>query len=123
MCLGILIIYIDSIKNIAKALFSNLRKQYTSDRLGDVPDNLPDPYYWREYGTMFNAFIDCWYYTRDDQYNAITMQALLHQTGDYDACMPPNQTKTLGDDNQGFCGMAAMSTAENKLPDLKDGPP
>jgi mannan endo-1,6-alpha-mannosidase len=71
---------------------------------------------------MFNAFIDYWYYTGDDQYNAITKQALQHQIGDYNAFMPPNQTKTLGNDDQGFWGMAAMSAAENKLPDLKDGP-
>ncbi|KAI8931427.1 hypothetical protein NX059_011755 [Plenodomus lindquistii] len=112
----------DSIKNAAKALSTNLRNQYTGDRLGDVPGNLPAPYYWWECGAMFNAFIDYWYYTGDDQYNAITKQALQHQIGDYNAFMPPNQTKTLGNDDQAFWGMAAMSAAENKLPDLKDGP-
>ncbi|CAN9223482.1 unnamed protein product [Alternaria alternata] len=112
----------DSIKNAAKALSTNLRKYYTGDRLGDVPGNLPDPYYWWECGAMFNAFIDYWYYTGDDQYNAITEQALQHQIGDYNAFMPPNQTRTLGNDDQAFWGMAAMSAAENKLPDAKDGP-
>jgi mannan endo-1,6-alpha-mannosidase len=34
--------------------------------------------------------------------------------------MPANQTRTLGNDDQAFWGMAAMSAAENKLPDLKD---
>lgn len=71
---------------------------------------------------MFNAFIDYWYYTGDDQYNAITEQALQHQIGDYNAFMPPNQTRTLGNDDQAFWGMAAMSAAENRLPDVKDGP-
>ena len=71
---------------------------------------------------MFNAFIDYWYYTGDDQYNNITTQALEHQIGDNHAFMPANQTKSLGNDDQGFWGMAAMSAAENKLPDLKDGP-
>jgi mannan endo-1,6-alpha-mannosidase len=37
--------------------------------------------------------------------------------------MPPNQTKTLGNDDQAFWGMAAMSAAENKLPDLGNGKP
>ena len=62
------------------------------------------------------------YYTGDDQYNAISRQALQHQIGDYNAFMPANQTRTLGNDDQAFWGMAAMSAAENKLPDLKDGP-
>jgi mannan endo-1,6-alpha-mannosidase len=72
---------------------------------------------------MFNAFIDYWYYTGDDQYNAITAQALEHQIGEFDAFMPNNQTRSLGNDDQGFWGMAAMSAAENRLPDLEYGKP
>jgi mannan endo-1,6-alpha-mannosidase len=113
----------DNIKQVAKTLSVNLRQYYTGDRPGDTPGNLPDPYYWWECGAMFNAFIDYWYYTGDDQYNGITTQALQHQIGDYSAFMPPNQTKTLGNDDQAFWGMAAMTAAENKLPDLGDGNP
>ena len=113
----------DSIKQAAKTLSVNLRQYYTGDRVGDTPGNLPDPYYWWECGAMFNAFIDYWYYTGDDQYNKITVQAMEHQIGDYNAFMPPNQTKTLGNDDQAFWGMAAMSAAENKLPDLGNGKP
>lgn len=72
---------------------------------------------------MFNAFIDYWYYTGDDQYNDITVQAMQHQIGDYNAFMPPNQTKTLGNDDQAFWGMAAMSAAENKFRDPPDDEP
>lgn len=72
---------------------------------------------------MFNAFIDYWYYTGDDQYNAITTQAMEHQIGENNAYMPTNQTSTLGNDDQAFWGMAAMSAAENKFPDLPDGKP
>jgi mannan endo-1,6-alpha-mannosidase len=43
---------------------------------------------------------------------------MQHQIGDYNAFMPANQTKTLGNDDQAFWGMAAMSAAENVLPDL-----
>lgn len=113
----------DSIKSAAKSISTNLRSYYTGDNPGDTPGNLPDPYYWWECGAMFNAFIDYWYYTGDDQYNTMTTQALEHQIGDYNAFMPENQTKTLGNDDQAFWGMAAMSAAENKLPDLGDGKP
>ncbi|ORY12300.1 glycoside hydrolase [Clohesyomyces aquaticus] len=107
----------DSIKSTAKTLAAGLRKYYTGDKPGDTPGNLPDPYYWWECGAMFGALIDYWYYTGDTQYNAITVQAMEHQIGDYNAFMPPNQTKTLGNDDQAFWGMAAMSAAENKFPD------
>ena len=95
-----------------------MRVIYTGDRPGDVPGNLPDPYYWWEAGAMFGAFIDYWYYTGDDQYNNITMQAMQHQIGENDAFEPNNQSKSLGNDDQAFWGMAAMSAAENNLPDL-----
>ncbi|KAH9875300.1 hypothetical protein J1614_004792 [Plenodomus biglobosus] len=113
----------DSIKSAARSLAANLRSYYTGDRPGDVPGNLPDPYYWWECGAMFNALIDYWHYTGDDQYNAITAQAMQHQIGDFNAFMPENQTKTLGNDDQAFWGMAAMSATENRLPDLPDGQP
>jgi len=97
-----------------------MRKYYTGDRPGDVPGNLPDPYYWWECGAMFNALVDYWYYTGDDQYNEITAQAMRHQIGEFSAFMPTNQSKTLGNDDQAFWGMAAMSAAENKMPDLPE---
>jgi mannan endo-1,6-alpha-mannosidase len=118
-----LLICAASIKQAAKTISGNLRNFYTGDRKGDTPGNLPDPYYWWEAGAMFNAFIDYWYYTGDDSYNAITAQAMEHQIGDYNAFMPANQTKTLGNDDQAFWGMAAMSAAENKMPDLGNGKP
>lgn len=108
----------DSIKKAAGIAAQGMRVIYTGDRPGDVPGNLPDPYYWWEAGAMFGAFIDYWYYTGDDQYNNITMQAMQHQIGENDAFEPNNQSKSLGNDDQAFWGMAAMSAAENKMPDL-----
>jgi mannan endo-1,6-alpha-mannosidase len=97
-----------------------LRAFYTGDNVGDVPGNLPDPYYWWEAGAMFNSFVDYWYYTGDDTYNTITTQAILHQVGEPKAFMPSNQSKTLGNDDQAFWGMTAMAAAENKFPDSTD---
>lgn len=106
-----------SIKDAAKIIVAGLRKHYTGDKPGDVPGNLPDPYYWWEAGAMFGSFVEYWYYTGDDQYNDMTTQAFMHQIGDYNAFMPPNQTKTLGNDDQAFWGMSAMQAAEVKFPD------
>jgi mannan endo-1,6-alpha-mannosidase len=65
---------------------------------------------------MFGALVDYWYFTGDDTYNAITTQALLAQVGPNDDFMPPNQTKTEGNDDQAFWGMAALSAAEDRYP-------
>ncbi|KAJ9652308.1 hypothetical protein H2198_008442 [Neophaeococcomyces mojaviensis] len=106
----------DSIISAAKQAAAGMVQYYTGDRPGDVPGNLPAPYYWWEAGAMFGSLIDYWYFTGDDQYNAITMQAMLHQVGPDAAFMPPNQTKTLGNDDQAFWAMAALSAAENRFP-------
>jgi len=69
---------------------------------------------------MFGSYIDYWHYTGDETYNAITSQAMIHQIGQPQAFMPQNQTKTLGNDDQAFWGMSAMSAAETRFPDVKD---
>jgi mannan endo-1,6-alpha-mannosidase len=73
--------------------------------------------------SRFGTLVNYWYYTGDTTYNAITQQALLHQAGDDWDFMPENQTKTEGNDDQGFWGMAAMTAAETKFQDPPDGSP
>jgi mannan endo-1,6-alpha-mannosidase len=89
---------------------------YTGNQTGGIPGNLPQPYYWWEAGAMFGAMIDYWYYTGDTTYNEVTTEALLFQVGPHNDYMPPNQTKTEGNDDQGFWGLAAMSAAELNYP-------
>jgi mannan endo-1,6-alpha-mannosidase len=67
---------------------------------------------------MFGSYIDYWYYTGDDTYNKMATQAMVHQIGSPKAFMPQNQTSTLGNDDQAFWALTAMSAAENKFPDV-----
>ncbi|KAL1841345.1 hypothetical protein VTJ49DRAFT_7125 [Mycothermus thermophilus] len=106
----------DSIKDAASTIAFGLVRYYTGNYTGDTPGNLPDPYFWWEAGAMFGALVDYWALTGDDSYNAITQQALTHQGTEKGDFMPTNQTRTLGNDDQGFWGMAAMSAAENNFP-------
>lgn len=92
-------------------------KYYTGNQTGQTPGNLPQPYYWWEAGAAFGALIDYYYYTGNSEYNDVTTQAMLFQVGPNNDYMPPNQTKTEGNDDQAFWGMAAMSAAEQKFPD------
>ncbi|KAI8956820.1 glycoside hydrolase family 76 protein [Daldinia sp. FL1419] len=101
-----------SIKSAASTIAYGLVKYYTGNNTGDVPGNLPDPYYWWEAGAMFGTLIDYAAFTGDKTYNDITFQALQHQVGDDADFMPSNQTKSEGNDDQGFWAMAAMTAAE-----------
>ena len=89
---------------------------YHGNQTGGIPGLLGDPYYWWEAGAMFGSLIDYWYYTGDESYNAVTTQALLFQVGPDNNYMPPNQSKSLGNDDQAFWGIAAMSAAETAFP-------
>ncbi|KAK7951055.1 cell wall glycosyl hydrolase [Apiospora aurea] len=113
----------DSVKSAASQVAYGMVKYYTGNNTGDVAGNLPDPYYWWEAGAMFGALIDYWVYTGDDTYNKITYQAMLHQAGDDHDYMPENQTRSLGNDDQGFWAMAAMTAAEANFENPPDGKP
>lgn len=106
-----------SIKQAASTAAFGMVKWYTGNNTGDVPGNLPQPYYWWMAGAMFGTLIDYWYYTGDDTYNDITTQGLLFQTGPKWDFMTPNQTKTEGNDDQAFWAMAALTAAEDNYPD------
>ncbi|KAK7700180.1 hypothetical protein SLS57_012178 [Botryosphaeria dothidea] len=113
----------DAIKTAMKPVAKGMTDWYHGYRVGDVPGNLPDPYHWWQAGAMFGALIDYWHYTGDETYNDWTVQGLIHQIGDDWDYMPANQSKSLGNDDQGFWGMAAMSAAESKFPDPPDDKP
>lgn len=66
---------------------------------------------------MFGTLIDYWHYTGDDTYNDITKQAMMHQVGETRDFMPTNQTRSMGNDDQGFWALTAMSAAENGFSD------
>lgn len=80
---------------------------YTGNVSGEwnIPGILPasPAYYWWESGAMWNTLIDYWHITGDSSYNDVTSQGMLFQVGPYQDYMPPNQSKQLGNDDQGEC--------------------
>jgi len=65
---------------------------------------------------MMMSLINYWQATGDAQFNALVTQGMLWQVGPNDDYMTPNQTKTTGNDDQAFWGMAAMTAAEAVFP-------
>lgn len=63
------------------------------------------------------ALVDYWYYTGDTKWNEVATDGLLFQVGPNNDYMPPNQTRTEGNDDQGFWGMAVMTAAEYRFRD------
>ncbi|KAF4973478.1 hypothetical protein FSARC_247 [Fusarium sarcochroum] len=105
-----------SIKSIAKDIAKDMVGMYHGNEPGGTPGLLPDPYYWWYAGAFMGTLVDYWAYTGDDRYVNLTKQALLFQVGDHDDYMPINQTRTEGNDDQGFWGLTVMSAAEYNFP-------
>ncbi|KAH8817425.1 glycosyl hydrolase family 76-domain-containing protein [Xylogone sp. PMI_703] len=107
---------VDSIKSVASQIAYGMMTYYKGNESGQIPGLLPGPYYWWEAGAMFGALVDYWHYTGDTTYVDVTMQALQFQVGPYNDYMPPNESASLGNDDQAFWGMAALAAAEYNFP-------
>ena len=83
----------------------------------------PNGYFWWEGGSLFGSMIDYWYFTGDPTYNSVATQAMQFQVGDGKNFEPANQTFDLGNDDQAFWGMAAMTGAEEKFPNPPQNEP
>lgn len=117
---GPLLRSLDGIKKAASQAAWNLLKYYNGNQTGQTPGILPGPpasglgpYYWWQGGAMWGTLIDYWYYTGDTTYNEMTKASILFQTGENQDFMPRNYTMSMGNDDQGFWGMTAMTAAEN----------
>nr|OQO18240.1 hypothetical protein B0A51_13574 [Rachicladosporium sp. CCFEE 5018]OQO24090.1 hypothetical protein B0A51_05933 [Rachicladosporium sp. CCFEE 5018] len=113
----------NSIKTAASTAAHGMMSYYKGNITGGTPGLLPQPYYWWEGGAMWGSLIDYWSYTGDTTYNDIVSESLLFQVGPDDDFMPPNQTKSLGNDDQAFWGMAAMTAAEAGFPNPPSNQP
>ena len=115
----------DSIKAAAKKAASGFVFWYEGGVPGNVASQIPGllpalpeqpQYYWWEAGGMCGILMDYWYYTGDSTWNEMVQTAMLFQTGTTPEYMPANWSKQLGNDDQAFWGMAAMTAAEYKFP-------
>jgi len=95
-------------------------KYYSGNQPGNPIGLLDAQYYWWESGAFFDTLIQYWHLTSDAQYNGIVTQGLLAQQGPDADYMPPNQTKSEGNDDQLTWALAAMSAAELQLPETQN---
>ncbi|KAF7955618.1 hypothetical protein EAE96_004544 [Botrytis aclada] len=106
----------DSIKSAASTIAKDLVGLYNQSQTPGNPIGvLSPPYYWWETGAMFDTLIQYWRLTGDSQYNKLVTQGLAAQRGPNDDFMPPNQTISMGSDDQSIWALAAMSAVETRL--------
>jgi mannan endo-1,6-alpha-mannosidase len=101
-----------AVKTLADGVFAAYKKPLEETR---TPGLFGKEYSWWESGNTWTELIEYSYLTGDQQYNDAIAKALWHQRGDFDAFMPPNQTKFLGNNDQSFWGLASLTAHETGL--------
>ena len=120
-----------SITSAITSIASNLMSYYPGNEPGQVPGilpgaldcnpNVPGTYCWWEAGAMWGAMINYRQYTGDTQYDSLISQGLQFQRGPDNNFNPPNQTKSMGIDDQVFWGFAALDAVESNFPESTQG--
>ncbi|TWU70930.1 hypothetical protein ED733_001561 [Metarhizium rileyi] len=109
----------ESIKNAASNTVWNMMTYYHGNETGEIPGSFPTK--WWEGSALLLVLIQYWHFTGDTTYNEVLSEALQWQSGDDGDYMPKNYSAYLGNDDQMFWGVAAMTAAELKLPDRPKG--
>ncbi|KAB8273807.1 glycoside hydrolase [Aspergillus minisclerotigenes] len=111
---------IESLKDAASTTARGMLKYYHGNEPGQTPGTLDGT--WWEAGAMFMTLVQYWRVSGDSSYNDLTTQGLQWQSGDDYDYLPANSSAYLGNDDQMFWGLAAMTCAESRYPDVSDGP-
>ncbi|KAE8139471.1 glycoside hydrolase [Aspergillus pseudotamarii] len=109
-----------SLKDAASTAARGMLKYYHGNEPGKTPGTLEGT--WWEAGAMFMTLVQYWRVSGDSSHNDLTTQGLQWQSGDDHDYLPANSSAYLGNDDQMFWGLAAMTCAETKYPDVSDGP-
>ncbi|TAQ84780.1 hypothetical protein B7494_g6886 [Chlorociboria aeruginascens] len=105
-----------SIKNAAATVAYDMMTFYKGNTTGGIIGVLPGPPPNPPDGcAMWGTMIDYWYYTGDTSYNDVVQAGIQAQVGEHDDMMPSNWSQSMGNDDQGFWGMTAMSAAETNF--------
>ncbi|KAJ5206731.1 Six-hairpin glycosidase [Penicillium cf. griseofulvum] len=108
-----------SLKNAAKTVATTMMNFYDGRDSKDIPGKMDGT--WWEGGSMFMTLIQYWYLTGDSQFNAAIQEGMYWQKGENDF-FPSNYSQYLGNDDQVFWGLAAITAGELNFPE-KDGEP
>ncbi|KAL4874531.1 glycosyl hydrolase family 76-domain-containing protein [Aspergillus karnatakaensis] len=121
-CIAALQIQLDNPQSIrdaaSRTAHGSLYGWYGGNETGAIPGSFPDK--WWEGSVLFTSLLYYWYYTGDDQYNALVSQGMQWQAGEGDY-LPKNYSRFLGNDDQYFWGAAAMTAAEFNFPEVHGG--
>ncbi|KAJ5115348.1 Glycosyl hydrolase [Penicillium alfredii] len=109
----------DSLKSAAKQVATDMITYYHARDSKDIPGKFDGT--WWEGGSMFMILMSYWWLTGDSQFNQAIQDGMYWQKGD-DNFFPSNYSQYLGNDDQVFWGLAAITAAEFNFPERAGEP-
>lgn len=123
LCLDMDISSTSSVKKGLAKIASGLMDYYSGHDPGNAIGMFENPYYWWESGAAWGSMLDYWYFTDDQTFNSKLYDSLEWQSGDNYDYLPENQTRTEGNDDQGYWGITLMAAAERGFTSPSPGTP
>ncbi|KAE8332404.1 glycosyl hydrolase family 76-domain-containing protein [Aspergillus sergii] len=118
--LGIVANNEDSLKKGAQEIIPPMMEFYKENQTEGIPGKLTDTWYIA--GSMFMTLIQYWQASGDDSQNAVVSHDLMFQAGENYDFFSSNYSQWLGNDDQMFWGLAAITASEAGFPE-RDGKP
>ena len=111
----------DSVKQASKTVASDMVGMYNDQiQKTGIIGKLDDT--WWVAGAMFMILMQYWHFTGDSQFNRVTSDGMYAQKGEQNNYYPANWSTWLGNDDQVFWGLAAITAAELNYPQDKGEP-
>ncbi|KAM7208315.1 Glycosyl hydrolase family 76 domain containing protein [Naviculisporaceae sp. PSN 640] len=105
----------EAIAKSAETVAKDLVDLYDVDKKPEAPGRLENYNYWQG-GALMSTLIDYWHKTNDSAHNKIVTESIGFQFSE-DTFMPANlRPSYLGNSDQCFWGLAAITAAEDELP-------
>ncbi|KAL4818059.1 glycosyl hydrolase family 76-domain-containing protein [Aspergillus spinulosporus] len=110
----------ESLKQAGKEIAAPMMTFYAQNQTEGIPGKLTDT--WYVAGAMFMTLIQYWQASGDDQYNSIVSHDLMFQAGRNYDFFDSNYSQWLGNDDQMFWGLAAITASETGFPEIEGKP-
>ncbi|KAL4869198.1 hypothetical protein BDV12DRAFT_168450 [Aspergillus spectabilis] len=111
---------LDSLKSAGKAIAAPMWDFYLANQTEGIPGKLTDTWYLA--GAMYMVLIQYWQTSGDNQYNSVVSHDMMFQAGRNYDYFDSNYSQWLGNDDQMFFGLAAITASETGFPEV-DGKP
>ncbi|GKZ78419.1 hypothetical protein AnigIFM56816_001977 [Aspergillus niger] len=118
--LGIQVNDANSLANAGSTIADPLMEFYKQNQTEGIPGKLTDTWYIA--GAMFMTLIQFWKASGVDTYNSVVQHDLMFQAGENYDYFSSNYSQWLGNDDQMFWGLAAITASETGFPEVSGKP-